>query len=96
MSTSRTQNKVSRNILHFQFVAAFSSNPFALRGAAKSFVQGDGFVSSKKNFSWRYSCRHGGVITVRFIGILGMDMYLPAVPFANALGTTAKAQFSLR
>ncbi len=44
-----------------------------------------------KNFSWRRnSCRHGVVvITVRFIGITGMDMYLPAVPFMPNAGTTA-------
>ncbi len=45
-----------------------------------------------KNFSWRYSLAATVLLLSPFdlLASLGMDMYLPAVPFMpNALGTTA-------
>ncbi|EFH3799930.1 CmlA family chloramphenicol efflux MFS transporter [Escherichia coli] len=47
---------------------------------------------SSKNFSWRYSLAATVLLLSPFdlLASLGMDMYLPAVPFMpNALGTTA-------
>lgn len=54
-------------------------------------MKGDGFVRSK-NYSWPYSLTTTVLLLTPFdlLASLGMDMYLPVVPFMpDALGTTA-------
>lgn len=66
-------------------------NPFALR-ERRQILCSRRWFRALKNFSWRYSLAATVLLLSPFdlLASLGMDMYLPAVPFMpNALGTTA-------
>ena len=90
MSTSRTQTSKPQQPSFFGCCGVLM-NPFALR-ERRQILCSRRWFRELKNFSWRYSLAATVLLLSPFdlLASLGMDMYLPAVPFMpNALGTTA-------